>query len=282
MHTVKITLPRESAADWEEKLLLVANDLGRPLNFSLLVMPTHALLTGYFKKREESLKQLKLLGLEGQVTHGYLRDRDWQDSVKKHFSPLIYRNVAWIPSWTKNFSKISSNKKIKTVIRLDIGMAFGTGNHPTTRLCLRRLVETLRDYQKPSVLDIGCGSGILAITADKLGASRAEGFDLDEHSIVVARRNARMNRSRAKLAVRDLYKTKLPKSDIVLANLLFDLIADNAKKLWTAVKPGGTLILSGLLKTQLGDIAKMFPAKARPTRLGQWGVLVIKKARNTK
>lgn len=273
MHTVKITLTPDEALAVEEKLLTLANERGKPLNFSLIVLPQKALLTGYFKNRAASLKELKLLGMEARAHHGYLRDRDWQDSVKKHFKPLVYRGVAWVPSWQKHFSK----KKAKTVIKLDIGMAFGTGNHPTTRLCLRRLVELMERYKSPTVLDIGCGSGILAITADKLGAKRAEGFDLDEHSIVVCRRNAKLNRSKAKFAVKDLYKTKLVPADIVLANLLGNLITDTAKKLWASVKPGGTLVLSGLLKEELDKIAKLFPAKAKKTVLGKWGVLVIKK-----
>lgn len=271
MHTVKIPLTLEEAAPLEERLLEIANERGKPLNFSLLVLPQKALLTGYFKDRTQSLAQLKLLGLETRAQHGYLRDRDWQDSVKKHFQPLIYKNVAWVPSWQKKFPK----KKAKVVIKLDIGMAFGTGNHPTTRLCLRRLVDALPLYDKPTVLDIGCGSGILAITADKLNATRTEGFDLDEHSIVVCKRNARLNRSKVKFAVKDLYKTKLVPADIVLANLLANLITDNAKKLWASVKKGGTLILSGLLKEELDRIAKLFPAKAKKTVLGKWGVVVV-------
>lgn len=283
MHTVKVPLTLAEASLYEEKLLELANELGRPLNFSLLVLPASALLTGYFRDRLQSLGQLKMLGLESRAQHGYLRSRDWRDSVKEHFKPLIYRHVAWVPSWQKGFK----NKSVKTTIRLDIGMAFGTGNHPTTRLCLRRLVEALAKFSKtnqkfnkklkPSVSDIGCGSGILAVTAERLGAMPVTGFDLDEHSITVARRNAKMNRSKAKFTVQDLYKTKLPQADIVLANLLANLIEDNAKKLWASVKPGGTLILSGLLKTELTTISKLFPVKAKSTKLGIWGVLVLNK-----
>jgi len=282
----------QEAPALEEKLLEISNELGKPLNFSLLLLPQRAMLTGYFKDRKASLEQLKLIGMAERAQHGFLRDRDWQDSVKKHFKPLIYRNVAWVPVWQKKFDR----KGAKTVLRFDPGMAFGTGNHPTTRLCLRRLVELMAEYMprakdrsynhsvptsrtknSPTVLDIGCGSGILAITADKLGAKKAEGFDLDEHSIVVAKRNTKLNHSSARCFVGDLYKDKLVAADIVFANLLANLIEDNAKKLWAAVKPGGTLVLSGLLKEELEKIAALFPCPARLHRLGKWGAVVVRK-----
>jgi ribosomal protein L11 methyltransferase len=164
-----------------------------------------------------------------------------------------------------------------TVIQLEVGMAFGTGNHPTTRLCLRRLVETMARYNRPTVLDVGCGSGILGITADLMGAKRVTGFDIDEHSIAVARRNVRMNSSRAKFSVGDVYADALPVCDIVLANLLGNLITDNAQKLWGSVADGGTLVISGLLVEELDKIAKLFPAPSRAYNMGKWGVLVIKK-----
>jgi ribosomal protein L11 methyltransferase len=273
MHTIKVELTLNECDALEQQLLEIASELGKPLNFCLLRIEEKgkALLTGYFKDKAQAQSQLKLLTLPAPVQHGFLRDRDWQDSVKKHFKPLVYRHVAWVPSWQKKLPKA------KVVLRLDPGMAFGTGNHPTTRLCLRRVVEVMERYRRPSVMDIGCGSGILAITAKKLGASRAEGFDLDEHSITVAKRNAQLNRTRTPFAVRDLYRTRLPQSDIVLANLLFNLIADNSSKLIRAVSPGGTLILSGLLKDEVKKAAALFRYPSRCYTLGKWGAVVITK-----
>ncbi len=285
MHTVKIPLERTEVDALEERLLELASARGKPLNFSLLLPVGKApSLVGFFKNKLDALTQLRLLGLEARARHGHLKDRDWQDSVKKHFRPFAYRNVIFAPVWATPKQLSSLKKKIAAqkdspvkIIRLEIGMAFGTGNHPTTRLCLRRLIDALEGRKRPSLVDIGCGSGILAITAQKLGATRAEGFDIDAHSIVVARRNARLNRSTAKFAVRDLYKTRLAPADVVLANLLGNLITDNAQKLWAAVKPGGALILSGLLKSELDSIAALFPVPARKTVLGQWGVLVLRR-----
>lgn len=276
MHTVKIELSPAEATSLEEKLLELANERGKPLNFSILLLPRRAaIMTGYFKTRAESLAQLRLIGMEKRAHHGFLRDHDWQDSVKKHFKPLVYRRVAWLPVWQKKFDR--KKAKADVVLKFDIGMAFGTGNHPTTRLCLRRLVELMEKYNCPNILDAGCGSGILAITADKLGAGKTTGFDLDEQSIIVAKRNAKINRSRAVFKFGDLYKNKLPTADIVLGNLLGNLITDNAKRLWKTVNRGGVLVLSGLLKEELESIAKLFPAPAKHYRLGKWGALVIMK-----
>jgi len=342
MHTVKIELKKGEEDIMEEKLWEAAEELGQPLNFSLMVMAPDvkkpSLLTGYFKDKAESLKQLKLLGLEKRAVHGYLKAKDWEDSVKEHFKPFGYRNVIWAPDWSKDHelaplvkkqkaalkkkakasrqsrppapsakqsldgqqgaaqrntaayksiredSALSSNKAGRqnlrdetevVVIKQQMGMAFGTGNHPTTKLCLRRCVEAVPEYDRPTVLDIGCGSGVLAITAMALGAKKAIGFDIDEHSIVVAKANAKLNASKAKFHVGDLYKDELPVCDIVFANLLANLISDNVKKLWECVSPGGVLILSGLLKEELPKIAKLFKTDAIPYTLGQWGALAL-------
>jgi ribosomal protein L11 methyltransferase len=297
MYTIKVDLTLAQCDEMEDRLLIVANELGKPLNFSLLRIAEkkRALLTGYFKTHAEASAQLKLiepLPQQAVIHHGVLHNRDWQDWSKHHFKPFTYRNFAWVPNWLtdKELSQFLKSKKLSsiqlakqnpknnsTVIRLEIGMAFGTGNHPTTRLCLRQLVETMENYSRPTLLDVGCGSGILGITAEKLGAKKVIGFDIDEHSIAVARRNAKMNASRAKFSVGDVYADQLPVSDIVLANLLGNLIIDNAHKLWEAVANDGTLILSGLLVEELDKIARFFPAPARAYKLGKWGVLVIKK-----
>lgn len=299
MHTVKIELKKGEEEIIEEKLWEASEELGEPLNFSLMTMAPDikkpSMLTGYFNDRAESLKQLKLLGLEERAQHGYIKNKDWEENVKDHFKPFGYRNVLWAPDWSKEKELAALVKKQKAallkkakasrsnlrdaceviVVKQQMGMAFGTGNHPTTKLCLRRCVEAMPEYEKPTVLDIGCGSGVLAITAMAMGAKSAVGFDIDEPSVVVCKRNAKLNASKAKFHVGDLYKDKLPMADIVFGNLLANLISDNAKKMWECVNPGGVLILSGLLKEELPKIAKLFPARAIPYRLGQWGALAI-------
>jgi ribosomal protein L11 methyltransferase len=159
------------------------------------------------------------------------------------------------------------------------GLAFGTGDHATTATCLRLLCDRAATLAGWSFLDIGCGTGILALAAAKLGARQAEGFDLDAVAVRVARENARLNRPlKARFFRADLFKfTPLQPYDVVAANVYSEVLVQAADKVWATVKPGGILITSGILRTQIGDVHAAFSrlgATLKTTRLrGKWGTL---------
>lgn len=142
----------------------------------------------------------------------------------------------------------------RSAIVLDPGLAFGTGSHPTTRLCLGWLDAHLRTGE--TVIDYGCGSGILAIAAARLGASRVVGVDIDPQALVAARSNASINH--AELTVLDAAGAELEPADVVLANILAAPLRLLAPLLQSLVAPGGALILAGLLARQIEEVSACY------------------------
>ncbi len=176
-------------------------------------------------------------------------ETDWSLEWKKNYRPVrIGRHLMIVPSWMD-----CQTAEDDVVLRLDPGMAFGTGMHPTTQLCLEALEERIRPDQ--SVIDLGCGSGILAIAALRLGAAKASGWDVDPEAVRVARENATMNGVASRFEVRfgslqDLLNEKRSAS-VIVANILAGVLREMLRvSLAAAVQPGGCLILSGILLEQ--------------------------------
>ncbi|MBN1438775.1 MAG: 50S ribosomal protein L11 methyltransferase [Anaerolineales bacterium] len=176
-------------------------------------------------------------------------DTDWALEWKKHFHPLrVGRRLVIVPSWTEWRAADGD-----VVLRLDPGMAFGTGMHPTTQLCLEALER--RVAPDTELIDLGCGSGILAIAALRLGAARAEGWDIDPEAVRAARENAAANGVADRFEVnpgslQDLLDGRRTAS-ILAANILAGVLRDMLRaSLAEAVRPGGILIISGILAEQ--------------------------------
>lgn len=176
-----------------------------------------------------------------------LKPEDWFDSLKKHFGIMdIGERFIIKPSWI--YQPLPASTRI--IIELDPGAAFGTGLHPTTRLCLTRLEK----YLKPgmSVLDLGTGSGILAIAAAKLGASFVLGLDIDPVAAKVARSNVKSNNVEANILIKrgslSLANQRNYKQyfDVALANITAKTINDLSESFFKILKPGGRLIVSGI------------------------------------
>ena len=174
-----------------------------------------------------------------------LDEEEWQDSWKEHFYVLhIGERIVICPTWREY-----EPKELDIVISLDPGMAFGTGHHPTTRMCL----EQLERFVKPgmAVLDFGCGSGILSIAAAKLGARSVFGIEIDSVAVKVVKQNARENgiEYNVRIAQGTLPHADIqPDSfDIAIANISAKVILEAAGELARAVKPGGKVIVSGIL-----------------------------------
>lgn len=185
----------------------------------------------------------ELLGLAQSPAHeiDLLGDEDWAHSWMAHYKPLkVGRNLWVVPSWCAPPEPDAVN------LILDPGLAFGTGDHPTTALCLDWLSE--QSLQGKVVLDYGCGSGILSVAALKLGAARVYAVDIDEQALEVTRRNAVHNGIHSGLQV--MLPSDLPRdfqADIVIANILFGILIELAPEIKARVRPGGWLVLSGLL-----------------------------------
>jgi ribosomal protein L11 methyltransferase len=181
-------------------------------------------------------------------------DADWVRLTQHQFQPIRISHRLWVvPTWH------AAPDPTAVSIVLDPGIAFGTGSHPTTRLCLEWLAGVISGGER--VLDYGCGSGILAIAAMKLGAAAAVGVDIDPQAVLAAARNAEQNR----IAARFLDPDADPggEYDIVVANILSNPLKALAPLLASRVRPGGYLILSGILEPQAEDVATSYPSALR-------------------
>lgn len=184
-----------------------------------------------------------------------LPERDWQSACKERHGPMRFGANLWVrPSWS------APPEDGAVDVLIDPGLAFGSGAHATTRLCLAWLAEHACDGKQ--VIDYGCGSGILAIAALKLGAMRAWGIDNDPRALQVSAANATLNH------VATRYRALTPESlptglaaDIVLANILADPLAALAPRLIELLKPGGILILSGLLEEQADSVRSCYASR---------------------
>ena len=179
-----------------------------------------------------------------------LEDNDWVRLTQSQFEPIPISPRLWIvPTWHTPSDPSAIN------IVLDPGLAFGTGSHPTTRLCLRWLDANLRGGEH--VLDYGCGSGILAIAARKLGAASAVGVDVDLQAVIASRDNASANQvNNAQFYLPDA--TPTGQYDVVIANILTNPLRILAPLLAGATRSGGRIVLSGILEEQAQDIMNIY------------------------
>lgn len=177
-------------------------------------------------------------------------EEDWRNNWKKYFSPLdVGTKLTIVPSWYENYD---TNGRI--ALNIDPGLAFGTGGHETTRLCL----EMCEKYMKPgdTVLDVGCGSGILGIAALLTGASKAVGVDIDEVAVRTAKENAELNGAADKFtAIHGSFTDKVEgKFDIVLANIVADAIIFLSKGVRDFMKDDAVYIMSGIIDTRADEV----------------------------
>ena len=191
-----------------------------------------------------------------EIRVSILQDRDWERVCLEHYRPFNVGSDLWVcPSW------YSPRPDSGTVVEIDPGMAFGTGSHETTRLCLEYLSRL--DLAKKTVIDFGCGSGILGIAASKLGASFVTGLDIDDGAVQVANENADKNNVSNKciaLHTRDFFDKgyKCGPVDLVIANILANTLVELSDKICSLVSCGGLLMLSGILQSQVNLVSSAY------------------------
>ncbi len=259
-----------------------------------------AWVAGYFEDRGAAEREwpalLARLPAEAAVQPGTLRelaDEDWRDSYKAHFHAWRFGRLHWVPIWQRETHPIPAGE---VVIWLDPGLAFGTGNHETTRLCCERLAAYAEERERAAplapgtarperVIDAGCGSGILALSAYRLGFRNVAGFDNDPEAVRVSAENAVLNElgESVPFAVADLVTGLTGRqAELVLANIQADVLMAFADRLLDAVAPGGWLVLSGILATERDTVQAAFVGRAPGWRcesriLGEWSDVVLRR-----
>jgi ribosomal protein L11 methyltransferase len=210
----------------------------------------------------------------GVVSLSEVFEKDWENAWKKYYKTTkIGERVVVNPSWEEY-----SPGKDEVVIKLDPGMAFGTGTHETTTLCARELEKVV--VPDSTVLDVGCGSGILSIIAAKLGAKEVVGVDIDEVAVRVSKENIELNDVADKIDIRqgDLLEVVDKKYDIVVANILAEIIAILNKDIKRCLKDDGIFISSGIIRDKI-DFVKDSMSKSGlevidVIELGEWAAIL--------
>lgn len=204
----------------------------------------------------------------GEVESRVIDDEDWANEWKKYFKPIVTDSVTVVPTWIAY-----SPREGEKLLRLDPGMAFGTGEHATTRMCL----ELMRAAGR-SVIDVGCGSGILGIAAAITGAKSVYMCDIDPQAVKAARNNAELNGVVCEIEQADLLATSR-RAELILANLTADLLIRMAPSVREHLEEGGKLVVSGIIAERLDEVKDAFSRLGykieKEAAEGDWRALVL-------
>lgn len=217
-------------------------------------------VTGLFPGDTDTAELMRALGerLDGQAVARarveLLEDRDWVRAWMDHYHPMRFGRRLWICPSDQRLEQNADS----VVVRLDPGLAFGTGTHPSTALCLRWLDGL--DLRGLSVIDYGCGSGVLAVAAAKLGAARVTAVDIDPQAHTATRTNAERNRVRSRVRVGAPGLASGEHADVLVANILAGPLIALAPHLLSLLVEGGRLALAGILDRQAEAVAQAYQA----------------------
>ena len=217
-------------------------------------LPVNSFLKETVEEIKEALNQLLLYNIDlgyNTVTVSEVNEEEWATAWKKYYKPVkVSERITITPTW-EEYDKVNEDELI---IELDPGMAFGTGTHPTTVLCLQTLERHLTEGDQ--VIDVGTGSGVLSIAAAKLGASQVLALDLDEVAVKVARLNIKLNKVQDIVSVKqnNLLENINRGPDLIVANILAEVIVRMTDNAFSELKPGGTFITSGIIEGKKNEV----------------------------
>lgn len=248
-------------------------------------------LIGYFDDAETAqLAYRNLRETFGELPEkaelAHIDDVDWKEEYKKFLTAWDCGGLHWVPVWMREKYAVPPGDK---AFYFDAGLAFGTGDHPTTRLCMAAIMKALGEGNPAEkfFIDAGCGSGILSLSAKLMGAGRVFGFDRDEEAVRVSLNNAALNgidldgvtfeHSGIEAALAG------KRADILAANIQADVLCIYAENIAGAVRPGGTLVLSGILGSENARVRELFEEKiggalesSEAFFMGDWSSLTFK------
>lgn len=233
------------------------------------------------KKFAAKLRELKSYGLaigEAKITTSYIKDQDWNTAWEKFYHVIDFsRHLAIVPKW-EHYTPAFKDQQL---LVLDPGLAFGTGNHKTTQLAMMGLERAI--VRPVSVVDVGTGSGILAIAASKMGAKNVLATDIADESMTAAKENTALNHlTNIKLQKTNLLKDVKGKFDIIVANILAEILLVLIPQMNAHLNPGGQIIFSGIDYLQLPKIKKALSENGfkidLTMRQGRWiGLCITRK-----
>ena len=237
----------------------------------------------YLQRIEEIKSRLAMIAQfipigEGTVTLQKVKEEEWANAWKQYYKPFrAAKQIVIEPTW----EKATFVQEGDQVIKLDPGMAFGTGTHETTSLC----IQSLEQYVTPNdtILDIGCGSGILGIVAGKLGAKKVIGVDIDPNAIKVAKENVQINQVDEIVEIRqgDLLEVVEEKTDCIVANIIADVIIKLVESVPRVLRPKGFFIASGIIMERLEEVKQAIEKSSfdlvEVLTKGDWAAVVARK-----
>ena len=204
--------------------------------------------TDFLGNLQANLEEMKKNGVQfGEILIGDIDAADYENEWKKYYNPIKTKHITIVPTWIDY--KASKGEKI---MRLDPGMAFGTGSHATTRMCLE-----LMDVNGKDVIDVGCGSGILGIAAKICGAKSVYMCDIDEQAVEFARQNASLNHIDAVIERADLLEGDR-QADFIFANITADILMRFSKSIGKHLRKGGIIVLSGIIDTREAEVVQCY------------------------
>ncbi|OCA91562.1 ribosomal protein L11 methyltransferase [Bacillus sp. FJAT-27225] len=219
-------------------------------------LPVNSFLGETVEAIKDSINNLIIYDIDiglNQVTISEVNEEEWATAWKKYYNPVkISERFTVVPTW-EEYTPVSSDELI---IELDPGMAFGTGTHPTTVMCIQALERTVKEGD--TVIDVGTGSGVLSVAAALLGSSSVRAYDLDEVAVRSARLNIKLNKVHDKVTVARnnlLDGIEDASADVIVANILAEVILRFTDDVVRVLKPGGTFIASGIIQ-QKKDLVK--------------------------
>lgn len=225
----------------------------------------------FLKRLETRLEEMKAYGVKyGEIVTGEIDAVDYENEWKKYYKPIVTKHVTIVPTWIKY-----DKKDGERIMRLDPGMAFGTGSHATTRMCLE-----LMDVDGKDVIDVGCGSGILGIAAKIAGAKSVYMCDIDEQAVEFARKNAELNDVEATIEKADLLEGDMT-ADFIFANITADILMRFSKSIGKHLRENGTIVLSGIIDSRLDEVIQCYESAGyeivERMAIDDWRALKLKK-----
>ena len=232
-------------------------------------------ILGYVNEKLVELKEMGIDLGEAKVEHEKMYEEDWANTWKQYYKPSkVGEKIVVKPIWEEY-----EQKEGELVVNLDPGMAFGTGTHETTRMCIQALEKYVKE--ESTVFDVGCGSGILAIAAAKLGAKLAVGVDLDPVAVESSIENVGYNNlNNIEILHGNLVEVIDGKSDIIVANILAEIICILTDDVKRVMKDGGVFITSGIIHDRVDMVCEKLEATGfeviEKNRDGEWNCIVAK------